>query len=115
MQIEYPFTLSHGRVATTTQELHVRQLIEQVLLTMPGERVNRPAFGAGVELLVFEPNSSQLAAATRKTVEGALQHILADLIQLESVVVEARDELLSITVIYVDRATQTRHRVNIER
>lgn len=115
MQIQYPFEIRHGRVATTTQARHVAQLIEQVLLTSPGERVNRPTFGAGVELLVFEPDSSQLAATTRKAVEGALQHVLGSLIQLESVEVVAKEEVLSIIVVYVDRATQTRQRVQVER
>ena len=36
---------------------HIREQIEQVLFTDPGERVFRPEFGAGVRRLVFEPST----------------------------------------------------------
>ena len=49
--------------ATTDDDDHVRDLIEQVLFTAPGERVNRPDFGSGLLQLVFAPNSPELAAA----------------------------------------------------
>jgi hypothetical protein len=41
---------------------HIRDLIEQVLFTSPGERVNRPDFGSGLRQLVFAPNSDERAA-----------------------------------------------------
>ena len=52
-----------GRTAETTDEEHVRDLIEQVLFTTPGERVNRPTFGSGLLQLVFAPNSDALASS----------------------------------------------------
>jgi phage baseplate assembly protein W len=52
---------------------HIRDLIEQVLFTSPGERVNRPDFGSGLMQLVFAPNSDELATATQFMVQGALQ------------------------------------------
>ena len=63
-------TRPHGR--RPTHDDHVRDLIEQVLFTAPGERVNRPTFGSGLLELVFVPNSDALAAATQLTVQGAL-------------------------------------------
>jgi Baseplate wedge protein gp25 len=63
-------------------------MIEQILFTDLGERVNRPTFGSGINQLVFAPNSNELAAATQLLVQGALQQWLADLIHVESVAVK---------------------------
>jgi uncharacterized protein len=89
-----------GRVAVTGDDDHVRDMIEQVLFTSPGERVNRPDFGCGLLQLVFLPNSEPLAAATRMTVQGALQRWLGDVIRVLGVDVEARDEQLRVEVTY---------------
>ena len=65
-QINYPFGFdSRGHTAETNEEKHIRDLIEQVLFTSPGERVNRPSFGSGLLQLIFAPNSDVLAAATQ--------------------------------------------------
>lgn len=109
IQVDYPYRFDdRGRIAETSQDEHIRDLIEQVLFTAPGERVNRPDFGSGVLDLVFEPNSEALAAATRLGVEGALQRWLGELILVEAVNVRALDSLLEITVQYVVRLTQER-------
>ena len=68
---------------------HIRDLIEQVLFTAPGERVNRPTFGSGLMQLVFAPNSDELATATQFLVQGALQQWLGDVVQVEAVAVSA--------------------------
>ncbi|MCC7362768.1 MAG: GPW/gp25 family protein [Dehalococcoidia bacterium] len=109
MDIDYPYAISsRGRTATTTPDAHVRDLIEQVLFTSPGERVNRPDFGCGLLQLVFAPNSADLAAATQFLVQGALQQWLGDLIAVEAVAVEAGDSALRVTVQYVIRRTGER-------
>ena len=107
MQIDYPYHLDRrGRTAETDYEEHVRDLIEQVLFTAPGERVNRPDFGSGVMQLVFAPNSDELAAATEALVQGALQKWLAEVILVEGVEVKAEDSKLEVTVKYRLRAEQ---------
>jgi phage baseplate assembly protein W len=109
MQIDYPFHVDgRGRTAQTGAEDHIRDLIEQVLFTSPGERVNRPTFGSGVMQLLFAPNSDALASATQLTVQGALQQWLGDLILVESVDVENDDATLRVEVRYVVRRTQER-------
>ena len=109
MHIDYPFHPDNrGRTAQTTDEEHIRDLIEQVLFTAPGERVNRPDFGSGLMQLVFAPNSDELATATQFMVQGALQQWLADLIQVEAVQVESEDATLTVTVQYVVRRNQER-------
>ena len=109
MNIDYPFHFDgRGRTAATGDDEHVRDLIEQVLFTMPGERVNRPDFGSGVMQLVFAPNSPELAATTQFLVQGALQQWLGDWIAVERVEVESRDSLLQIHIQYVSRRTGER-------
>jgi len=69
--IDYPYHFdSRGRTATADYADHVRDLIEQVLFTSPGERVNRPNFGCGLRQLIFAPASDELATATQFLVQG---------------------------------------------
>jgi phage baseplate assembly protein W len=109
MEIDYPYHFGgRGRTAQTTAEDHIRDLIEQVLFTTPGERVNRPTFGSGVLQLLFAPNDDALATATQVTVQGALQQWLGELILVEDVDVENEDATLRVRVQYVVRRTQER-------
>jgi phage baseplate assembly protein W len=116
MHIDYPFNFDgRGRTAQTTSDEHIRDLIEQVLFTSPGERVNRPTFGSGVMQLLFAPNNDALASATQLTVQGALQQWLGDLILVESVDIENEDSTLRLQVQYVVRRTQQRQLANFTR
>ena len=116
MQIDYPFRFDgRGRTAEATEDGHLRDLIELVLFTAPGERVNRPTFGSGVLRLVFAPNGEALAAAAQFTIQGALQQWLGDLIVVEAVEVESEDSTLRIRVQYVVRRTQRREVAQFER
>jgi phage baseplate assembly protein W len=109
MQIDFPFHLDgRGRSAVTDVDDHIRDMIEQLLFTAPGERVNRPTFGTGLLQLVFAPNSPELAAATQFLVQGALQQWLGDVIQVEAVDVESDDATLSVKVRYTVQQTQQR-------
>ena len=109
MQIDYPFRIDgRGRVAEADYDPHIRQLIEQVLFTGPGERVNRPDFGSGLQQLLFAPNSSELAAATQLLVQGALEQWLGDLIQVEAVEIESVESRLEVTIQYLVRRNQQR-------
>ena len=109
-QVDYPYRFDkRGRTAAPVDEdAHIRNLIEQVLFTTPGERVNRPDFGSGLMQLVFQPNSVELAAATEFLVQGSLQHWLGDLISVEAVNVEAEDSTLRVTVQYSVRRSEAR-------
>jgi uncharacterized protein len=110
MDIDFPFAFDgRGRTASTGREDHVRDLIEQVLFTSPGERVNRPTFGCGLLQLVFAPNSDALAAATQLTVQAALQQWLGDRISVASVEVANVDSTLRVTVVYALRRTGAVH------
>jgi phage baseplate assembly protein W len=101
MTLDYPYHFDgRGRTAGTTNADHIRDLIEQVLLTAPGERVMRPDFGAGLLTLVFEPNSATLAATTQFLVQSGLQQHLSNLIAVNAVTVEHVDAVLQVTVRY---------------
>lgn len=109
MDVDFPFHFDgRGRTAEAGPDDHIRQLVEQVLFTSPGERVNRPTFGCGLLQLVFAPNSEELAAATQFLVQGALQQWLGDLIEVREVAVESAGERLGVTVEYVVRRTGER-------
>ena len=116
MHIGYPFRIdSRGRTARPTGDEHIRQLIEQVLFTAPGERVNRPEFGSGLQQLVFAPASDEIATTTQFLVQGALQQWLGDLIQVEAVQVQSEEATLRVTVQYIVRANQQRQMAQFER
>jgi phage baseplate assembly protein W len=107
MNIKYPFQFDNsGRTAQTDDERHIRDMIEQILFTAPGERVNRPDFGSGLLQLVFEPNSDELAITTQFMVQAALQQWLGDLIEVNGVTVNNEDSKLHVTVAYIIRRTQ---------
>jgi phage baseplate assembly protein W len=109
--LDFPYAFDgRGRTATTDRDDHIRDLIEQVLFTAPGERVMRPDFGAGLLALVFEPNSATLAATTQMLVQGALQQYLSHLIAVQAVEVSNDDAALRVDVRYVvllDRSTHS--------
>ena len=103
-EIAFPYRIDErGRTATADDERHLRQLVEQVLFTSPGERVHRPDFGCGLLSLVFEPAGEALAEVTRMTVQGALQRWLGELIQVDRVTVEQTEGTLRVGVVYRPR------------
>jgi phage baseplate assembly protein W len=106
MQIDHPFHPDgRGQTATTGDDDHVRDMIEQFLFTTPGERVNRPDFGSGLLRKVFEPNSPELAAVLQFTIQAGLQRWLDDLIEVRTVEVESDQATLHVTVGYLLRRT----------
>lgn len=108
MNLAFPYAFdSTGRTAQATSVArHVEDMIELILFTSPGERVNRPTFGSGTAQLVFAPNSDVLAAAQQQAIQSGLQQYLSDLIRVNSVTVEANDATLLVTVVYTLVANQ---------
>lgn len=116
VQVDYPFHFDgRGRTASATPDEHIRDLIEQVLFTTPGERVNRPTFGSGLLQLVFEPNNESLGATVQLAVQGALQQWVGEVIMVEAVRVESQEATVQVTVQYVVRRTQRRQVARFER
>lgn len=97
-----------GRTALADRDAYVRGLIEQVLLTNPGERLRRPTFGAGLLHAVFAPGGPEVAAAAEDLARASLQEWLGDILDVEAVEVVAADASLRVSVQYVVRGVGER-------
>ncbi|RVU28517.1 hypothetical protein EOT10_01115 [Streptomyces antnestii] len=107
--IAFPFRVDRrGRTAHADHDEHVRDLIEQLLFTSPGERVMRPDFGCGLLDLVFSPNSPELTSTLELSVQAALQRWLGDLIEVEALDMESDENVVRVFLAYAVRATGTR-------
>ena len=100
MNIDFPFHFERGGTALAGYDGHVRDMIEMLLFTSPGERVNRPEFGSGLMQMVFAPNDPQLAATLQLTVQAALGQWLGDVIDVGDLSVRADDAALHVTLSY---------------
>ncbi|MFT4102660.1 MAG: GPW/gp25 family protein [Burkholderiaceae bacterium] len=106
MNIDFPFHFGErGATAGTDHADHVRDMIEQLLFTDPGERVNRPDFGCGLRQLVFAPNSPELAATVQFTAQASLNQWLGDLIDIASLEVTSADATLTVKLSYALKST----------
>lgn len=107
MNIDFPFRFGgRGQTATTDDNDHIRDMIEQFLFTNAGERVNRPDFGSGLLQLIFAPNSPELATALQFTVQAGLQQWLGDLIEVLDLKVTSEDASLRVEIKYRVRRSQ---------
>ncbi len=110
MNIKYPYQTDYrGHTATSDDEQHIREMLEQVLFTSPGERVNRPSFGSGLLQLVFEPNSQELASTIQFLIHGNLQQWLGDLIDVSNIEIKNNDASIEISISYTIHRTQESH------
>jgi phage baseplate assembly protein W len=116
MNITYPFQFdSRGQTAAALDTDHINQMIEQLIFTNPGERVNRPDFGSGLMQLIFAPNSPELAATVQFTLQADLQRWLGDVIDLQGLDVQATDSTLTVNLKYVVRVTSQPQSVTLTR
>jgi phage baseplate assembly protein W len=106
MDIDFPYGFdTRGRTADTGGDDHVRDMIELLIFTSPGERVNRPDFGSGLLQLLFASNSPELAATVQFTLQAALQRWLSDVIEVRDLSVSAQDSTLTVNLTYLVRAS----------
>ena len=104
MDIAFPYRFdSRGRTTDPGIADHVRDMIELLIFTSPGERVNRPDLGSGLNQLVFAPNSPELAAALQFTLQASLQHWLGDVIEARGLSVTAENSALTVELTYALR------------
>lgn len=108
MQVAYPYGFDAlGRTATTGEDAHVRDLIEAVLFTTPGERVNHPTFGTGLLALVFAPVDQSLGGSLRSAIAAALTQWLGDVISVKRIDAVVEDSTVRVTVDYVIQRSDT--------
>jgi phage baseplate assembly protein W len=109
MELAFPYRIEgSGRTAGADGDPHIRHLLEMVLFTAPGERVNRPTFGCGLGRLVFEPGGEAAAAAVQFQVQAALQQWLGSVLRADSVRVAGGEGRLEVEVAYTVLESQRR-------
>ena len=115
--LRFPFAIDRAQ-GQVEQERdygeHVEQLIKQVLLTAPGERIDRPDFGCGVKRLVFAPGGDVAATLAQTVVYQALNKWLSSVITVHEVSVSAAEARLDIRIGYAIRAQGRRRYLNLE-
>jgi uncharacterized protein len=116
--LKYPYTVGGSGVpSTTTADDHLRDLILEVLFTNPGERVNLPEFGVGVQRLVFEPSGNTLAATAQFLISTNLQRWLGDRISVQQVNVTSipgEEYSVTIEINYTKKTTQQQQQVVVQ-
>ena len=90
--MRFPFSVGEQGAALSSRHRHVREQIEQILFTNPGERWYRPDFGIGARALVFEPNSSPLWELVKKRLLATLAEALKGEVLPESLTVDVQGE-----------------------
>jgi uncharacterized protein len=112
----FPYRIgADGSTARSDSDDHIRDMIETILFTRRGERVNRPDFGAGVAELIFAENAPEMAAAAQHLVQAALQQWLAGVVEIRGVDTFSQDSLLSVTVRYTAAGEGVERSVNLTR
>ena len=106
---------ARGRLRKETDyPAYVVQLIKQVLLTAPGERVNRPDFGVGLRRLVFAPGSQETATLLQATIFQGLDRWLGNLINIDQVETSFEDGRLDVNIAYTLKARGNKEVINLE-
>jgi hypothetical protein len=100
--LAFPFRVGDSGPELSDRSRHLREQIEQVLFTNPGERVFRPDFGAGVKTLIFEPNTSPLWTITRKRLIASLAEALKGEVDPRSLSIDVagEEEKVFVTISY---------------
>ena len=118
-QLAPAFPLALGARGNTEMvavpQVVAEQLIEELLFTDPGERLNRPTLGGGVIRLVFDALSDELRRAAEFQIATSLQQWLADVIRVVSVVTEVSGSELEVTVSYQLAGTAATYEVKFRR
>jgi phage baseplate assembly protein W len=115
--LHFPFTIDAraGRLARERYyDDYLRGLIEQILLTAPGERVNRPDFGAGLKRYVFSPLNDGSASLAQTIVFQSLNDWLGNYIRVDSVTAQTAENILAINVVFTALQTGERRELNLE-
>ena len=113
----FPFDIDQGLGTLREEnnyEEHVKQLIRQVLLTSPGERINRPDFGCGLRDALFAPYDGATSGLLEITVVQALYRWLSTVISVENVTASAVEDRLEVVIIYKLLATQQSRQLNLD-
>lgn len=116
--VDFPYAVGGAGIPkTTVADDHLRDLIVQVLLTNPGERLNLPEFGVGVQRLVFAPNNETLRTSAQFLITTNLQRWLGDRITVNQVAVSSEpgfEHIVTIEIAYTVKATQQQQSIQVQ-
>lgn len=107
----WPMRVDHtGAIAMTRGGADLDDAIRVVLLTAPGERVMRPAFGCRIWDLLFEPVTANLLGLIREAVRDALAQWepRIEVTDVDPVQDDDAHGLVRIRIEYVIRSTNDR-------
>lgn len=113
--LSFPYRVSAaGTTATASRDAQIRDMVEQVLFTRRGERINRAEFGAGLHEMIFSENAPEIAAAVQHMVQASLQQWLSEVIEVRGVRAEAVESQLRVTVVYSNLGEAEERRAVVE-
>jgi len=115
--LHHPLAVDGGLGRIAQQEdyaAHVEEMMRQVLLTNPGERVNRPDFGCGLRRMVFAPASEASASLLQVTILQAMKKWLGPVIEVDEVRVNADNEKFVVVLAYRLTVRRERRYLNVE-
>jgi phage baseplate assembly protein W len=122
VRFDYGFPLrigsAHRQAERVSYADHVAQMIRQLLLTTPGERVCMPEFGCGLRQLIFAPKTAGLDATVELMIRQSLEKYLGAHITVRGVKVTEPaiygDGAIQIAIEYTLIETQTNELVTLE-
>lgn len=96
----FPFQIgSLGLPRAASRGETIRHKLEQLLFTLPGERVNRPDYGCGVQQLIFAGAGREAATAAEYLISSNITRNLPE-VNLDAVRVTAADATLYVDILY---------------
>ena len=119
--VPFHIDAASGQAAQASYQDHVDQMVRQILLTDPGERVCLPTFGAGLRRLLFSPLTAQLQASATMIITQSLNMWLANQITVQNVAVATPastpgvpEGTILITITYVLIETQSVRQTQVQ-
>ena len=110
-----PVPDADGRLGYPDLASSVRERIEAVLRTAPGEQLMRPSFGVGLETLIHQPNTPALRSGLEERIGEQLKAFEPRILLDRIVVGDGPDAgSLLVTVAYRLRATGVAGRITAQ-
>jgi uncharacterized protein len=106
----FPPTFDSGSVVMVSEEEDIRQSLNVLLATRPGERVMQPTFGCNLDVMLFEPLTTTLIAYIKELIKTAVLYyeprVELDSVQINTVQID--DGFITIELRYMIRSTNSR-------
>ncbi len=116
MNKSFPFQFDiYGHIASCDEDKHIRDMLEQILFTMPGERINRPDFGCGISLMVFGSTTPEFINVKKTQIHSQIQQLLGHLIKVNNLEISVEESLVNILINYTVFKNQEQSSVEFSR